>query len=418
VKYAFVALDSGAKKVTGFTDCRTAAEAILELKNREFTVLDLRIAEPLEGIEIHSRRKINAGLDSRVRSFLAPKGKVNRQLFLENFVSQMVMFVRGGVQLAKAMRIMVEAESDIEKQALLSDLEKKIRSGVSLSDSFEQSGFGDPFVLGMIRGGELSGDMLGALERIDQHLVRRREMRSKLVSSTIYPAVLAIVSVLSIVLMFGFVLPQFEDIFKEMGEKLPILTIGAMAISSMLRMYFVELIFAFALFTILVPRVFRVSGWGEVFSRLAQRSSLVRYAIVQYNCSVLLSALGSLLKSGLPLPKAFDTSLLSISDSKIRSKLSPISKELREGKAFSRCIADAEIFDSMTIGLIRVGEETGKLHSACDQMAEALSKRFDLQIGRILQLVEPVMILILGVIVGAIIIAILLGILSINEFVV
>lgn len=122
------------------------------------------------------------------------------------------------------------------------------------------------------------------------------------------------------------------------------------------------------------------------------------------------------MKSGLSLPRAFETSLLSISDSELRTTLGSITKELREGKIFSSCLAGTNAFDSVTIGLIRVGEETGRLQSACDQMAETLSLRFDAKISRVLQLIEPLMILFLGIIVGVIIIAILLGILSINEF--
>ena len=416
MNYAFVALDSAAERVAGFIDSQTAAQALVELKNRELTVLELRVAEALEKTEDPRHRRKLKGANGSFRSFFTQKPKATKQAFLEGFVSQMALFTRGGVHLAKAIRILCEAEGDTEKQALLSELEKKIRSGISLSESFERLGFEDSFFLGMVRGGELSGDMLGAFERIDQHLVRRRVMRSKLVSSLIYPSILAFIAILSVVLMFGFVLPQFEDIFKGMGDKLPFLTVSAMAISSAMRANFLEIVIVLCLFVAFAPRFFNVNNWKEVLAKFARRIPIIRSAINQYNCAIFLSALGSLLKSGLSLPRAFETSLLSISDSELRTTLGSITKELREGKIFSSCLAGTNAFDSVTIGLIRVGEETGRLQSACDQMAETLSLRFDAKISRVLQLIEPLMILFLGIIVGVIIIAILLGILSINEF--
>jgi general secretion pathway protein F len=271
------------------------------------------------------------------------------------------------------------------------------------------------FYISMVRAGEASGQLSAVLDRLVEYLESSKTTRDSVVSALIYPAILLVVSVLSIVLMLGFVVPQFEALFEDMGEALPLLTRMVVDAAAFIKVY------GWLLVVLVVGTVFFLRRWAateEGMTSVHQRMLKIPVAggiIFEFEVSKFARTVGTLLGNGVSLLKAISIAIDTVNNRIIKDALQVLPPAVKAGKRMSTALADTEMFTPMVIQMIRVGEESGSL----DQMMLELAKVFDgkVQSGikRGLALLEPVLILGMGFFIAVIIIAILMGILSVND---
>jgi len=249
-----------------------------------------------------------------------------------------------------------------------------------------------------VRAGEASGQMSQVLERLVAHMERLRALRESVISATLYPAILLGVALLSLVGMLGFVVPQFERLFKDMGEALPLPTRIVMALGQGFRQHGLLLAIAALLLGWLAWRWLRSPAGRAWWQRRALRLRVVGPLLYKYELTLFARSLGTLLGNGVPLLTALHIATETVGNLELRQPLAKMAPQVKEGA-----------------NLVRVGEETGRIGPMMLELSEVLDREVETGIKRALTLLEPILILLLGVLIAAIIVSILLGILSIND---
>jgi general secretion pathway protein F len=358
--------------------------------------------------------KLEAGAAAAANDGAAGKPPGRQEIL--SMTSELAVLLRAGLPLDKALKVLIDMASDPRMSQLLQDILGSVKGGKALSQALQpyEEVFGS-FYINMVRSGEASGHLAEVLARLVSYLENAKANRDTVISALIYPAILAVVAVLSIVVMLGFVVPQFESLFDDMGEALPALTRGVIAAADFIAAW------GWLLCLIIVGVVLYLRNWAaseEGRARLHQRLLKLPLAggiIFEFEMSKFARTVGTLLGNGVALLKAISIAIDTVDNRVIRESLGVLPPAVKAGQRMSVALEETGMFTPMVIQMIRVGEESGSL----DQMMLELARVFDdhVQSGvkRGLTLLEPVLILTMGFIIAVIIISILMGILSVND---
>lgn len=377
-----------------------------------------------DGMELASRQlrgqgftllKLEPGGDLDARAARAA-GKPPRRQDILSMTSELAVLLRAGLPLDRALKVLIDMAALPQMHQLLSEMLTAVKGGKALSQAMapHEELFGT-FYISMVRSGEASGQLSSVLDRLVEYLENAKANRDSVVSALIYPAILLVVSVLSIVLMLGFVVPQFQTLFEDMGEGLPLLTRVVVDSAEFIKSW------GWLMLLAVVGLVFYLRRWAATdegkmsLHRRMLKLPLAGGIIFEFEVSKFSRTVGTLLGNGVSLLKAISIAIDTVDNRVIREALDVLPPAVKAGKRMSLALADTGMFTPMVIQMIRVGEESGSL----DQMMLELAKVFDghVQSGvkRGLALLEPVLILGMGFVIAVIIIAILMGILSVND---
>ena len=343
------------------------------------------------------------------------KGPVTRADVLA-FTGELSIMLRAGLALDNALRVLIDMSAKPSVRSLLEGVLEDVKGGATFSRALTKRSelFGD-FYLNMVRSGEASGQMSQVLERLVAHMERLRALRESVISATLYPAILLGVAVLSLVGMLGFVVPQFERLFKDMGEALPLPTRIVMALGQGFRQHGLVLAIGALLLGWLGWRWLRSPAGRAWWQRRALRLPVVGPLLYKYELTLFARSLGTLLGNGVPLLTALHIATDTVGNLNLRQPLARMAPQVKEGARMVRAMESTGVFEPLAINLIRVGEETGRIGPMMLELSEVLDREVETGIKRALTLLEPILILLLGVLIAAIIVSILLGILSIND---
>jgi general secretion pathway protein F len=267
----------------------------------------------------------------------------------------------------------------------------------------------------MVKAGESGGFLETILSRLAQYLQSTKEIRDYLISAMIYPLILTIVSGISIIILITFVIPRFGKVFSDMGQAIPLPTQILLFISQLVRGYWwvglgiiALAYFGFKIYTQHEERKFK---WDQFkLRRIAIGNLIKKIEVARFS-----RTLGTLLQSGVSILPALNLAK-EISQNRVISRsIVHVHDRLREGKAMSRSLDETEIFPPLAIHMIGVGEETGRLDEMLIKVAETYEENVQTAVKRFVSLLEPMIILIMGMVVGFIVISMLLAIFSINE---
>jgi general secretion pathway protein F len=273
------------------------------------------------------------------------------------------------------------------------------------------------FYLGMVRAGEASGALGPVLERISEFMERSKDLKETVKSALIYPTILVAASVISVLLLLVFVVPQFSQMFEQSGKALPLPTQLVIGAGNAVRSYW----WALPLGIFLVYRYFawqmrehdRRLVWDRRFLNLPLAGDL----LTKVEIARFARTLGTLLTNGIPLLPALGIVGDTINNTVIASGVAAAREQLRAGQGLTKPLMAQGIFPQLAVHMISVGEETGRLDEMLTRVADVYDREVSLAVRRLLALLEPVMILGLGLVIGGIIVSILLAILKVNSLV-
>jgi general secretion pathway protein F len=257
--------------------------------------------------------------------------------------------------------------------------------------------------------------MSQVLERLVAHMERLRALRDSVVSATIYPAILLGVAALSVVGMLGFVVPQFEKMFANMGEALPLPTRVIMALGHGFKAHGLMIGIAAVVVIWLLMRWWRTPAGRKWWQNRALGVPVLGNLLYKYELTLFARSLGTLLGNGVPLLTGLHIATETVGNDNLRAALVKMPPMVKEGARMVRAMDASGVFEPLAINLVRVGEETGRIGPMMIELSEVLDREVETGIKRALTLVEPVLILLLGVLIAAIIVSIFLGILSVND---
>lgn len=329
---------------------------------------------------------------------------------LSEFSKELSILLASGVSIVRALEIIAEEEgiSPVTK-ALYLDILAELKRGLSLSEAMEMKQCFPELMLGMIRSGEGSGNIDAVMNRLALHYERENRLKQQVQSAMTYPMVLFVMSILVVILIVTFILPQFEELFAEM-ESLPVVTEMLMGISDFLvEQWYVALLAVFLLAIILrttgkIYKVRRIIGYIKVHMPVAGKLNKVIYT-ARFS-----RTLSSLYSSGMPIALALQTAGGTVGNVYVEEQFDKVIAMVRSGIPLSQALREVDGFLRKLSSTIMVGEESGRLDTMLDSIAMSMEEEAEAATKRLVTLLEPILICIMALVVGFIIIAVMLPI--------
>ncbi|HPF57776.1 MAG TPA: type II secretion system inner membrane protein GspF [Candidatus Competibacteraceae bacterium] len=401
-RYRYEAVDSAGEVLRDEIEAPTPEAAVERLRDQG--LLPLSVKEAKSGF-LHS--SLGQPLFSQRRALSRKSVMLLTQ--------QLASLLHAGMPLDRALTILIGVNDDEQARVLLERVQEKVRGGSSLADALEAQGAFSRFYLNMIRAGEAGGALEVVLKRLTEFLERSQALRETVTSALIYPIILLTVSALSVIILLTFVVPQFQRLFADAGKALPLATQIVIAVGDGFRHYW----WAGAILIILGIMALRQqlsqpenrTRWDRWLLRLPLFGDL----IAKVETARLSRTLGTLLGNGVSLLNALTIVRETLSNQVMAAALGEVAEHVKTGRGLAEPLQDTENFPKLAVQMIRVGEETGQLQEMLIQIADTYDGEVQTAVKRLLTLLEPVMILGLGVIIAGIIMSILVAILSLNE---
>lgn len=329
---------------------------------------------------------------------------------LSEFSKELSILLASGVSIVRALEIIAEEEgiSPVTK-ALYLDILAELKRGLSLSEAMEMKQCFPELMLGMIRSGEGSGNIDAVMNRLALHYERENRLKQQVQSAMTYPMVLFVMSILVVILIVTFILPQFEELFAEM-ESLPVVTEMLMGISDFLvEQWYVALLAVFLLAIILrttgkIYKVRRIIGYIKVHMPVAGKLNKVIYT-ARFS-----RTLSSLYSSGMPIALALQTAGGTVGNVYVEEQFDKVIAMVRSDIPLSQALREVDGFLRKLSSTIMVGEESGRLDTMLDSIAMSMEEEAEAATKRLVTLLEPILICIMALVVGFIIIAVMLPI--------
>ena len=366
---------------------------------------------PVSTTEMPAARGLAGGL-----SFFS-RGRVSGS-DIHNFTRELATMLNAGLPLAHALATLASLNNKPALRDLLERIRANVEGGAPLSDALEQTnGPFSNFYTSLIRAGEATGALELVLQRLADYQQRAKQLHDAILSALLYPAILLLVAGSSLVVLLIYVVPQFQPLFEDLGQSLPLSTQIVVAMASILR----DLWWTFPLLIAAMIAASRAllanPDTRKKRDGLVLRLPLVGELVTRIEVTKMCRTLGTLTGSGVALLDGVRLVHNTAGNRVIADALDTVARELEHGRGLSQPMADANCFPELAIQLIRVGEETGALANMLLKLADIYDEETQSTIKRMLALMEPALILGLGLIIAFIIISILLAILGLNELV-
>ncbi|MGZ5030515.1 MAG: type II secretion system F family protein [Methylobacter sp.] len=333
------------------------------------------------------------------------------------FTSELATLLESGLPLDKSLLVLMDLTEDNERVTkLIGRVLDKVKGGSTLADALEkQSGIFSKFYLNMIRAGEAGGSLGEVLTRLSEYLERSRELKDTVSTALIYPAILLIMSVASLFVMLTFVVPQFSEMFESAGKALPVSTQIVVGLAEWLQSYWWVLILGIVVITGYMNLQMADPVRKKVWDGRLLKLPLVGTIILNKETANISRTLGTLLGNGVSILSALVIVRETVDNLVLAASIQDTEDQLRQGKNMSDALLDKGIFPKMAMQMIKMGEETGRLEEMLLRVANIYDKQLRVEIQRMLALLEPALIISLGLMIAGIIVSILLAILSVND---
>ena len=332
------------------------------------------------------------------------------------FTEKLAVLLRSGLPIDRSLSLMVELSETEKMRAIASSLLKDVNSGKSLAEAMAKfPEFFSNLYVNMIKAGESAGVVDVVMEQLLDYLRQKEELKSYIISSLIYPALLLVVGIATVVILVSYVLPKFQDIFESMGQELPVPTQIMMSISHFLTTYKWFIFLFFILLWFGYKKWVSTEDGRRKRDEILLRLPVIKRLIIESETARLASTAGILITSAVPLIQALNIVKEIISNVLIKEAFEPVIKGAKKGEGVAKPMKEAGIFPPLAVHLIQVGEESGTLGKMMLKVGEIYQENIKKSIKAFISLFEPALILVMGVIVGLIVASMLMAIFSINE---
>ncbi len=401
-RYRYEAVDAAGEVVRDELDAATLDAAVARLRDQG--LLPLTVNEAKGGF-------LRGGFGQPLFS----KRRALSRKAVALLTQQLASLLHAGMPLDRALTILIGVTEDAQARPVMERVQERVRGGSSLADALEMQGVFSRFYLNMVRAGEAGGALDVVLKRLTEFLERSQALRETVTSALIYPIILLSVSALSVIILLTFVVPQFQRLFADAGKALPLATQIVIAVGDGFRYYW----WVGAILFVLLSAVARQqlsqpesrARWDNWFLRLPLFGDL----IAKVETARLSRTLGTLLGNGVSMLNALAIARETLSNQVLAGALGEVAEHVKTGRGLADPLLEASRFPKLAVQMIRVGEETGQLQEMLLQVADAYDGEVQTAVKRLLTLLEPALILGLGVIIAGIIMSILVAILSLNE---
>jgi type IV pilus assembly protein PilC len=367
-----------------------------------------------QGFLVYSVKAKSAGLSLTGEIRVPGRRKLNLEKFLI-FNQQFVTLVRAGLPILKSLDLLAERLTDPKLTPYVNAVREDVRKGVLLSDAFRAQRIFPKIYVTSIMAGEKSGSLVEVLERYITYQKLALAVRKKILVSLMYPSVLIVLVILLMVFLVTYVVPSFATLYNSMSAQLPTITVYLIAIGTTARNYVVLGAAA------VIGAIFGFVWWSrkesaqEKIDRIKIKVPLLGSIWIKYQVAQFSRVLGTLLTGGIPLVQGLETAADSLGTPLLRKTLDKAGKMVREGQTLSSSLAATKIFPELSVDMIEVGESTGALPAMLTSVAEFYEEDVNTKMTAALSLIEPAIMIFMGMFVAFVLIALYLPIFSLAD---
>jgi len=403
--FRYKAVASDGQVLSGEIEAPTKESAIAKLQGSGYL--------PISADEINSKHEFFRNFISRFKKTDTASSKD-----IIVFTRELATLLEAGLPLDGALDTMANISSSPAVKTLVTNVHNRVREGIALSDAMaEQGGIFNRLYLNMIRAGEAGGSMQLIIDRLADYMERMGELRSTIVTALIYPAILLIISFLSLFVMLTFVVPKFVPLFDDVGQALPLLTQVVFGVAGLFQGYWWALLFLLALGAWIFDKQIADTDKRLRFDAWMLDLPYLGELIKQMEITRFTRTLGTLLTNGVPVLSAVTLVRDVISNSAISGVMDAVVASLAQGQRLARPLKESNYFPVLAVQLIEIGEESGQLESMLMKIADIYDKEIQTSIKRLLALFEPVLIVGLGGLIAIIIFSILQPMLGLTDLI-
>ena len=342
------------------------------------------------------------------------RGKIDVEKFLI-FNQQFVTLFRAGLPILKALDLLADRLTDKKLKPYISAIRDDVRKGAMLSEAFERQGVFPTIYVTSVMAGEKSGALGDVLERYVSYQKLALAIRKKLIVSMIYPAVLFTLVVMLVIFLITFVVPRFSTLYQTGSTQLPLPTRILMAVGEAASQYIGGAAIVF-IGVIVGGRFFLRTERGRIWAdRLKMKTPILSEIWVKYQVAQLSRLMSTLLAGGIPLVQGLNTASTASDSPLIRGALGTVEKMVREGQPLSSSFSSTGIFPPLAIDMVEVGESTGALPQMLNSVAEFYEEDVSTRMQATLSLVEPAIMIFMGIFVAFVLVSLYLPIFSLAE---
>lgn len=420
--YTYDALDASGKSRKGTIEAQNSAEAVAQIKSQGLYPSEIREtkvktkgASGAPGAD-DGRKKKKAG------GFSMP-GKVSSKN-LTNFTRQLSTLQDAGLPLLRSLQILEEQAKPGKLKNCLLGVCEEVEGGSSLSEAMAKypAAFNTLYSK-MVAAGEVGGVLDIILQRLAEFMEKAQRLKRKIRGAMIYPIVVVFIAILIVTFIMIFIIPQFEKIFTEFGVKLPALTVWLTETSKWMAGTLPNQKVPGALFAVLgIPgaiifwKLIRMSRPGRavtdqgmmylpIFGDIIRKTTIARFT----------RTLGTLISAGVPILEAIGITRDTCGNYVYEKALNKVHDSIQQGESFAEPLRQAKVCDSIVVNMIDVGEETGDLDAMLMKIADNYDEEVDVKVDSLTKLIEPLMVVVLGGIVGTIVVAMFLPLVAMIE---
>lgn len=396
--YNYTAVDGEGKSVKGVVDAESEKAAGEKLRKA--------------GVYLSSIKEAAGGRRSRL--ILPFTGVSAAELAVTT--RQFSTLISSGLTLESSLAALAEQSEDQKLREALSRVRERLAEGSSLHAALGEhpAVFSDLYV-NMVRAGEASGTLDVVLGRLADFLEKQTELSSKVRGAMIYPAIMFLVGAAVLAFMMTFVIPRVSDIFETSGKALPLVTVILVGASDFLRQNFALLLFFSAAALFAAGRYVRTPGGRRFADRALLRIPVLGKVFSKVTVARFTRTLSTLLSGGIPLLDSIEVSGAVLGNSFYSDRLGEVRARVAEGAALGSCLAATGIFPPLMVRMVSVGEEAGEMETMLSKVADMYDSQVDSTLSALTSLLEPVMILVMGAVMGFMVFAILLPVLNLTS---
>lgn len=396
MKFAYDGFDAQGERQTGLLEATSKVEALRELQRKAITPIELK---PEEG--------------KKTPGIFSPR--LSRQ-HITQALHELTRLIESDVSIAESIEAMTDAGHHEKIDHAFAGIARALQHGESFSAALAASGLPLPdYLLHLVKAGELTGDLAGALKRAQEKMEYDERTANELRNALTYPAILVFAGVAAVLLMFVVVVPKFSGMLDKNATDLPWLATAVLTTGTWFNANWELLLSAIAIAAIAVVAVFRQPAMRASFTNWLSRMPIFGSWLVETDMASWSYTLSAMLACKVELLAALNLSTASMRIPRRRAAMQEVIRQVRSGKSVSTALAETHTLNRTGINLVKVGERTGRAAEMLGSLARLYEDNSKNRMKKLLALIEPVAILLIGSVIGVIILGIILAITSVND---
>ena len=387
--YSYRAMKDDGKKLEGMYEANSRDEVVEMITANGFY--------PLKVEEVTKGKKTEISLNNRVTT---------KDLAI--FCRQLYTMLDAGVSITNSLNMLAMQLPSPRLRTILSEIEESVKKGEMLSVAMKRYKEFPQLLISMVESGESTGNIDTMMLRMASHFEKETKTNNKVKSAMIYPICLAVVAVAAVMFILTFVMPTFAELFEENGADLPFITSAMIGASDFLKSYWFIIVAIIAIIVVAIKAYAETEDGKVRFSALALKFPIVANLNKKVIVARFTRTLATLLSAGISLVQALPIVSAVLGNKIAQQDLDRIRERVVRGDGLSAPIAESDIFPDMLASMVRIGEESGALDDILNKTADFYEEEVDQAITQTTELMQPIVIVIMGIVVGIMVMGIML----------